>query len=324
MLAPTVFMIALALTSPSRPPVAPGVVSTIPQPPPRTPQTDQTVDVAKGTRLKVENYAGEVQIRVWSRDAVRVQAHHAARVKVEVGKTPAGFLVRAPSTRRSVDYEITVPAWMPVSVTGTYNFVTVEGAQSEVSAETTRGDIIVRGGTGAIVAKSIQGQVIIEGARGRITASSVSETVRITDATGDITADTTNGDVILTQIKSSNADVTTVDGDIRFEGPPASGGRYRLTTHNGDIMVAVPETASVTFIVRSYKGTFASALTLAGPPRSEARQGRRLTYTLGGGSAQMEMETFGGDIRVRKPGTPPATGKDKAEDAKARMPAAAR
>lgn len=281
----------------------------------RAPQTDQTVDVTQGARLVIDNFAGEVVVRTWERNAVRVQARHRERAKVSI--TPSATQVRIRSASEdagSVDFEITAPAWMAMRVGGTYNFITVEGAQSEVVAETTRGDVMIKGGTGTITARSIQGRVIVEGARGRITATSVNEGIRISDVSGDITAETTNGDVRLTGVKSANVDVATINGDIVYDGPPAERGRYRFTTHNGSIIAYVPDTSNVTFVVRTYNGSFGSAIPLTGPPREEVRQGRRLTYTLGSGSAEMEMESFGGSIRVRRPGTAPAPGargKDK-------------
>lgn len=266
---------------------------------PRAPQTDQTVTVARGARLTVENFAGEVVVRAWDRDSLRVQARHSPSVKVEVRTTPAGVVVRADhQARGSVDYEISIPAWMPVRVGGTYNFITVEGSQSEVSAETTRGDVVIKGGTGTVTAKSIMGEVIVEGARGRVTANSVNQGIRITGASGDITAETTNGSISLSQITAQNVDVNTINGDIAFAGPAADRGRYRFTTHNGDITVAIPEASNVTFTVRNYQGSFSSTFKLNGPPRSEVRQGKRTVYTLGSGSAEMELETFGGSIRV--------------------------
>ena len=35
--------------------------------------TDQTVKVAKGTKLDVNNFAGDVIVKVWDKDAVRVE-----------------------------------------------------------------------------------------------------------------------------------------------------------------------------------------------------------------------------------------------------------
>ena len=279
----------------------------------RAPQTDQTVNVAKGTRLVVDNFAGEVIVRTWDRDALRVQARHRESAKVSINPTASVVTVRSSSGAvGSVDYEITAPAWMAMRISGTYNFVTVEGAQSEVIAETTRGDVVIKGGTGTIMAKSIQGEVIVEGARGRVTASSVNEGIRISDTSGDITAETTNGDIRMTNVKSANVEITTINGDVVYDGAPAERGRYRFATHNGNIILYVPETAHVAFTVRTYNGSFQSAIPLSGPPRTEVRQGRRTTYTLGNGSAEMEMESFGGSIRVRRPGTAPgSTAKEK-------------
>ena len=267
----------------------------------RPPQTEQTVTVSRGTRLSVSNFAGEVMIRAWDRDQVRVVARHVPRVKVDVRQTTNAVAITSAHHGMSIDYDISAPAWMPVKVEGEYNFINIEGIQGEVSAETVRGDVMVKGGSGTIVARSIQGEVVVEGARGRVNVSSVNEGIRVSGATGDIVAETTNGHVSLTKITSSSVEVTTVNGHIVFDGTVADKGRYRFTTHNGNITAGVPERSNVSFIVRTYNGEFASSLNVSGPPRSEVRRGRRVTYTLGTGSAEMEMETFGGAIRVGGP-----------------------
>ena len=78
---------------------------------PRAPQTDETVAVAKGARLTVDNFAGEVVIKAWDRDSLRVQARHGSRAKVNIRTTPSGVVVTAQQpTPSSVDYEITAPA----------------------------------------------------------------------------------------------------------------------------------------------------------------------------------------------------------------------
>ena len=156
----------------------------------------------------------------------------------------------------SVDYEINAPAWMPIKVEGTYNFVTVEGTQSDVSAETVRGDVVIKGGNGTIVAKSIQGDVSVEGARGRITVSSVNEGVRVSASSGDVTAETTNGHISLTKMNSPNVEATTVNGHIAYDGTVADKGRYRFATHNGTITATIPADSNATFNVRTYNGDF--------------------------------------------------------------------
>jgi hypothetical protein len=278
----------------------------------RPPQTDQTVPVSRGTRLIVDNYAGEVIVHAWDKDAVHVIARHGTRASVAVRPGEGTLSVRSSGgSAGSVDYDITVPAWMPVKIEGEFNFVSAEGLQAEISAETVRGDIVIRGGSGFITAKSVQGEVTVDGARGKINVSSVNEAVTITGSSGEIVADTTNGDVTLSRIESGSVEATTVNGTITFEGTPAGNGRYHMATHNGDIIVAVPEASNITFMVRTYSGEFSSALPTKGPAAGQARGGRRVQYTLGSGSAEMELESFGGEIQLRRPGTIKPKGRDK-------------
>jgi DUF4097 and DUF4098 domain-containing protein YvlB len=272
-------------------------------PAPRTRQTDETVTVTRGTRLAVTNFAGEVVVRTWDKDTLRVQARHGTRARVNIRTSTGTVAISNSGADGSVDYEISAPAWMPIKIDGTYNFITVDGAQAEVSAENVRGDIVIKGGTGFVTARTIEGEIIVEGAKGKINLSAVNEGIRITGASGDIVAETTNGSIALAQIQSPSVDVGTVNGDLTYEGTLVDGGKYRFNSHNGDIVMTLSDTANATFIVRSYNGDFRSTLPVKGPPPADVRRGRRISYTIGTGSAEVEMETFGGDIRLRRPGS---------------------
>ena len=275
-----------------------------PAPAPRqaAPQTDETVAVQRGTRLSVNNFAGEVILKTWDRDSVHVVGRHQPRARVNIRQVPGGVNITSSGSMgpSSVDYEITAPAWMPVRIEGTYNFVTIEGAQAEVYANTVRGDVIIRGGTGVITAKSVEGEVDIQGARGKVTVSSVNEKIKIADTSGEITAEAVNGDITMNGIDSKSVDVSTVNGDIVYEGKVADGGHYAFNTHNGDITLGLPENTNATFSLRTYQGSVSTDFTLAGFDRNQAQRGRRVTATLGNGSADVTLETFGGGIRLRK------------------------
>src|SRR4051794_21021279 len=159
-----------------------------PAPPQKPPQTDETVAVQRGARLNVNNFAGEVIVRAWDKDSIHVVARHQPRTSVSIRPQSSGVTITSSGymgAPGSVDYEITVPAWMPVRIEGTYNFVTVEGAQAEVYANTVRGDVIIKGGTGVVTAKSVEGEVRVEGARGKINVSSVNEKIRVSDTSGE-------------------------------------------------------------------------------------------------------------------------------------------
>lgn len=267
--------------------------------------TDQTVQVQKGTKLDVTNFAGDVNIKAWDKDAVRVEVNHSDREIVDVKQGEQVLTIRSRSARggppRSLDYTISVPSWMAVSIAGTYADVTMEGVGGDVAVETTRGDIVVHGGNGFVSLKSVQGAITLEKAKGRIEVRSVNESIHLADITGDLSAETTNGSIILDRIDSPNVDLYTVNGDISYDGPIKEKGVYRLTTHNGMIAMAVPEKVNATLMVRTYNGGFRSTFPLKTSDDDQQRR-KRFTVTLGNGSAHVELESFGGTIALRRPG----------------------
>ncbi len=290
----------------------------------RAPESDKTIPVTRGLRLSVVNDAGEVVIKSWNQDSVRVQGRHSPRVSVEIqtANSVVNVRKRASGAAQSADLEISVPAWMPVRVTGQFAFIGIEGVQNEVYAETVSGDIVVKGGSGFVTAKSIQGEVIVEDAKGKISATTVNEGVRVTGASGEIAVDSTNGDITMTKIDAKSVEVGSVNGNIRFEGTFGSTGQFRFATHNGNITMVLPESTNATFTVRTYNGDFSSNL----PTKAvgEIRRGRRATYALGNGGAEVELESFSGNVRLRRPGTiaPPREkgDKDKQEEEKLDSP----
>lgn len=270
----------------------------------QTPQSDQTVDVAKGTRLVLSNQAGEVTVRAWDRDAVRVQASHSSRERIDIQTADNTLRVRARSSRGPsglVDFTLTVPRWMAVNLSGTYLAATIEGTSAEVNVETVGGDLALKGGSGAVTLRSIEGEITVAGSSGKVQATTVNDSITLTGVSGDIIAETTNGDVTVTNAKASSLEVSTVNGDVRFEGPTAERGTYRINTHNGDIRVSLGAQANATVFVRTFGGDFTSDFPVTLPDGMGNRDGnKRFNFTLGAGSARVELQSFQGDIHVAK------------------------
>jgi len=279
--------------------------------------TDQTVQVAKGTKLDINNFAGDVNIKVWDKDAVRVEVNNSDRETVDIKQGDQMLSVRSRSLRggrpRSLDYTISVPSWMAISVAGTYADVTMEGVGADVSVETTHGDIKVRGGSGFVSLKSVQGEITLEKAKGRIEVRAVNESLHLADISGDLSAESTNGSIILDRIDSGNVDLYTVNGNISYDGAIKDKGLYRLTTHNGLIAMPIAEKANAALTVRTYNGGFRSTFPIGDPDK----RNKRFSVTLGNGSAHVELESFGGTIALRRPNDPrPETERKRREKEK--------
>jgi DUF4097 and DUF4098 domain-containing protein YvlB len=272
--------------------------------PESAPRTDQTIDVTKGTRLVVSNNAGEVIVRSWDRDQVRVQASHDDRVNVEAATTDSTLRVRARGSRGPaslVDYTITVPRWMPVNLSGTYLESTIEGTTAEVTVESVHGNIRVVGGSGNVNLRSVEGTITVDKATGNVRATTINEGIRLTNVSGDVSAETTNGDIVIENAQTTSLEVSTVNGDVTFNGTMRDGGAYRLTTHGGDLRVGLGGAPNATVFVRTFQGDFSADFPIQLPEGQSAREGsKRFNFTLGTGAARIELQSFNGDIVVAR------------------------
>ena len=248
--------------------------------PDNSPKSDQTVDVTKGTRLVLSNNAGEVVVRSWERDQVRIQATHGARETITAETTDMTLRIRTQRASGSrgpgglVDYQITVPRWMPVNLSGTYLDATIEGTTAEVTVETVHGNARVVGGNGAVSLRSVEGVITVDKASGRVQATTVNEGIRITNSTGEITAETTNGNIFIDNAQTSNLEAFTVNGEVTFNGTIRDNGVYKLGTHNGDIRVGLGAANNATDLRAHVPGRLRGRLpgAAAGGPEPAQRQ----------------------------------------------------
>jgi DUF4097 and DUF4098 domain-containing protein YvlB len=269
-----------------------------------TQRTDQTLDVAKGTRLVLSNNAGEVTVRSWDRDQVRVEASHSERERVDIQTADMTLRIRGRAIRgpaNLIDYQVTVPRWMPVNLSGTYLESTIEGTTAEVTVETVHGNVRVVGGSGAIAVRSVEGTITVEKASGKVQATTVNEGIRLSNVSGDMAAETTNGDIVIENAQTTSLEAATVNGDVTFNGTMRDSGAYRLTTHGGDIRVGLGGAPNATVFVRTFQGDFIADFPIQLPEGQTARSGsKRFNFTLGSGSARIEVQSFNGDISLAR------------------------
>jgi DUF4097 and DUF4098 domain-containing protein YvlB len=264
-------------------------------------QTDTTVNVPAGARLELDNFDGSITVEVWNRSAVRVEASHGSRDEIEVEVSGKVITVHASGHRgpaTDVDFKLTVPAGIDLNLSSQSGDIHVDGVKGAVSAETVEGAITVQGGAGDVSLRSVEGDVTLSGARGRIELNSVDGVIRLTDAIGELRAETVDGEITLEGIDASSAEASTVDGNILYRGTFKENGRYRFSSHDGDVTVSVPIiNAAVT--VSTFSGDFESDFPVT---LTSTRSGKRMNFTLGTGSARLELESFDGTIRLEKSG----------------------
>lgn len=247
---------------------------------------DTTIAVPRGTTLRVANYAGSVIIETWSKDTVRIEATHSDQDQVWIRSIDGALLVKtttSPRAQRSADIHITAPAWMNLEVSGTHTDVAVEGTRGQVHVTTVHGDVDVAGGSG------------------RLELNTVNRDIRVARSMGTIVAESVNGDCVLRSMEADTVDASTVNGSIVYEGTYRPKGSYRFASHNGDVAVAVPNSCDASFAVATFSGEFVSAFPVSVTGSS---RGRRVQFSLGTGSARIELKSFQGTIHLYRAGAP--------------------
>ena len=275
-------------------------------------QTGTIVALDGASRLSLENFRGEVVVRTWDRDAVQVRADHPDTRYIEIDRRGSTVSIEVGTNRGmgiagSVDFELTVPRGMDLSIEGMALEVDIEGTEGEVEVNTVHGNITLTGGRGSVSLESVNGEIVVDGAEGDLDVSGVAGGVTIRNSSGDIYVEGVGGPVTLQGVTSRDIEAGTVGGALRFEGSIMDGGIYTFGTHGGQIWLYLPEAMNARV----------EAVTLAGsievdypgapsePTRGHGVPGLRemeVTFETGTGSARVDVETFGGTIHILRAG----------------------
>ncbi len=266
-------------------------------------QTDTVIALNGATRLDIDNSGGRISVTTWDRPEIRIQADHSRRSVIEIRRRNSGVIsVGAESVRGGfamiVDFDLTVPASLDLSFEGWSADVTIEGSNGEIDVETFAGDITILGGNGQVTVESVSGEIRIDGVGGVIEANSVAEDIRVSNSSGEVYVETVGGSIILEGLSATVIEAESIGGRVSFEGTVVVGADYFFGSHGGTVSITIPESSNVSVTFASVHGSISSDF----PGIPELERGARNTFTLGTGGANLEAETFGGRIVLRRQG----------------------
>ena len=264
-------------------------------------QADTTFAVDAGGRLEVSQLEGVVTITAWDRAEMRVIADYdedEGRLDVRQSGGTVHVAVKG-EWGEPVYGELTlsVPRGIALELTGVSLEVSIEGSAGDVTVSTVEGSIFLVGGSGNIALNAVDGDVTLSVASGKIAINAVEGDVSVSAANGAIAVTAVDGDVTLEGIDSDNVSVNSVDGDIGYDGTITDGGRYVLSTHDGDLDVLIPAGANARISIDTFSGDLDTDF----PVELEGDFGKkRISFTIGTGKALVELSAFDGTISLRQ------------------------
>lgn len=255
------------------------------------------LDIAPGGNVNVVTNAGSVTLHAGpTRQVVASYVAHSDKIEVDENSTPDkmrveirthALLDQKPTSDESrVDYEITVPAGVSVTVSTATAPITIDGVSGDLNLSSDTGQITVRN-----VSKI---HVHVRGVTAPVSVSQVSN--------GHVEITSSGGNVQMVDVVGPKVSVGTTNGGISYRGDCSGGGEYVFTTHSGAIDVSLPETASVDLSARSVSGQVQNDLPLKekSHPVYVPKTGSSFAGTSNSGSSSLELQSFSGRIRVKK------------------------
>jgi hypothetical protein len=279
-------------------------------------QTDTVIPVKDAKTLAVSTDGGSIVVTGWDRSDVRVQASHSLRTNVTVTRSHGGERIDVEAAARRgpggiVDYQISVPRTLGLSLDGMYTDISVDGVSGSVDAETLQGDVTIKGGGGSVKASTTTGKLLVQGAQGKIDAETAAGEIRFLDVVGDVVAESAGGDILFENAKAASVDVGTTGGRIRYDGSMTKTGTYLFGSYGGPVTLVLPEGTAASMSLSTIHG---SVLNNFSGQMERLKGGERHKVDLNGGGAVVEVETFGGRIAIVKKGTEGTVGGGEDEE----------
>lgn len=274
---------------------------------------NETREVDATARIDVSNVKGAVNVSAWDKNEVAISGtlgDGAKRLAIDGGRGSLSIRVEGPDKSRGwgsdtsmqetiLDLKVPRAAALEIgvvsaevavndtsggnvqvdSVSGRIRLASVQSPRLRL--ESVSGDIDFQGRSDDASIETVSGDMIVRGVGGRTRAETVSGSMRINAAS-----------------PFKQFDASSVSGDMEITGALASGGRVEIETMSGDVRLNLPAAVSAKITAESFSGTLRSDFgTVRKPDRGP---GTSLDASAGSGDGEISVDSFSGDVTIRK------------------------
>ncbi len=264
-------------------------------------------------RISISNIAGSVSVVAWDRNEVQVvgELGEGAKplaitgdnddlsIKVQSRDGSGWFNFGGNSKMAPTTLEFHVPRGASLDVNVISSPLVVDGlAGGDIKVNTISGNARINARAPSLDVDSVSGGIELSGH---------AETVSLQTVSGEILAPALGSTARLQTISGriqagggpwQKLSLSTVSGNMQLTGGPAHGGNIDIDSMSGDVQLRLPANTSATLNASSFSGDLHSDF--GTPSQANHGPGSSLEARLGAGDARIHIETFSGDLRVRK------------------------
>jgi hypothetical protein len=274
---------------------------------------DITHPAAPTAHIDIINIKGEVRVTAWDRNEVHVGGElgdGAAPLNIQGSENNLTIGVQAQGQNGWLNWDsdksmgesrldINVPRGASLKVKIVSAPLSIDGIDG--------GDIEVNSVSGRVRINAQTPMLNVVSVSGNIAFSGQAKQAKLQTVSGDILAPSLGNAVDLQTISGrieagggpwQHLNLSTVSGDVLLTGSLAAGGNISIDSMSGDVQLAVPASLSSSVHAKTFSGDLRSDF--GTPKQPEHGPGSSLDAVAGAGNGTINVETFSGDLRIRK------------------------
>lgn len=263
--------------------------------------------------VSIDNVKGEVTVTAWDKPQVEVSGSlgSGARplkiegddrnldIKVSGSGDSSWFNWKSDNRMGSTVLNVRVPKGVSLDINVVSAPVTIDGLDGgTVDVQSVSGRVRMNARTRSINLNTVSGSIDLGGHVGDAQLQSVSGDITAPSVGSMLKAETVSGHMNINGGPYHKAELSTVSGDLQLGGGIEGDGSIDIDSMSGDVQLSVPANLSAKITANTFSGQLRSDFGEA--TKGEDGPGSELNATAGNGRGKLHVETFSGDLKIRK------------------------